>query len=199
MLEPLESKRTWQVPKQRVLSPRGWFELRGTALFAILVMFQAATADEVVDDFTRLLIEHAKRSEEQVLREGRRLDPVELEIALKAGVQHPQRVRILTLDAVPLPENPIVAEEFERMGVLRLIRQAAAAARGYGIILTPRALNRDDALAHELVHVAQFERFGGIGPMFRAHIPDLRAHGYRRSELEDEAYRRAAEIMSGEN
>ena len=151
--------------------------------------------DDNVEVFTREMVAHALTLEARILEEGRPLDADELRLARAAGVAHPERVRILYLDEVPIPESPVAVEELRRMGVLQLMGLAAAAARGYGIIITPRGEGDRTVVAHELVHVAQYERFGGIDPMFRSYIPDLRANGYRRADLEDEAYARSAEIV----
>jgi len=56
---------------------------------------------------------------------------------------------------------------------------------------------RDRALiAHELVHTAQFQRFGGILPFLQTYISQCATVGYSNAPLELEAIAMAARICS---
>ena len=153
----------------------------------------AAPAD---DEFLREMIRYSEALEQRILAEGRPLTDAEKELARRADIQDVDRVRLLVLDSVPLPESRILRQRLAEIGLLRLIRSARGTAKGYGIILTPAGLGQPSSLAHELVHVGQYERLGGIAPLMKRHLPDLTASGYRSSVLEDEAYRLAPEIVN---
>ena len=149
------------------------------------------------DAFVNAMIQYAIALERRALIEGRPLTSTELDVARDAGVQHPERVRILVLPRIPAPESPFLRYKLNEMGHLQLIDVARGTAKGYGIILTKSGIRHVSVIAHELLHVRQYERFGGIAALMRHHVPDLLANGYHHSELESEAYRRAAEITAG--
>ena len=151
-----------------------------------------ASAD---DEFLREMIRYSEALEQRILAEGRPLTDAEKELARRANIQDVDRVRLLVLDSVPLPESEILRRHLEEIGFLELIPRARGTAKGYGIILTPAGLGRPRYLAHELVHVGQYERLGGIAPLMKRHLPELKAGGYRNSVLEEEAYRLAPGIV----
>ena len=62
---------------------------------------------------------------------------------------------------------------------------------GHGIVLKPGAYDRH-LIAHELAHVMQYERFGGIEPFLVAYIPEVVFPPYYpNGPLEQEAERLA--------
>jgi hypothetical protein len=52
-------------------------------------------------------------------------------------------------------------------------------------------------VAHELVHVAQYERFGGIRPFLKAYFRECLVPGYPLGSLEQEAIQTAARLGGG--
>jgi len=99
--------------------------------------------------------------EGRALVEGRALDPREQEIARRVGVQNPQKVRVLTVPRMA----PIADPELARLMPVQL---AWGLTTGYGVTVT-KAPVPDWLLAHELVHVAQFER-AGLPAMLRREL-----------------------------
>jgi len=57
-------------------------------------------------------------------------------------------------------------------------------ALGRGIYLLPRQMA---SLRHELVHVAQYERLGGIRPFMKRYLAECLMEGYLSAPLEVEA------------
>ncbi|WP_131725634.1 hypothetical protein ACTTAF_04695 [Rhodobacter capsulatus] len=105
----------------------------------------------------------ALRAEERArdaraLSEGRGLTPAEQEIARRVGVQQPQKVRLLVLPRIPPMTDPELARLFP-------VERAWGLTTGHGITVT-RVPVPDWLLAHELAHVAQYERLGPE-PMLR--------------------------------
>ena len=166
-----------------------------TALLALAPMHGTPRAEIPQDDFLQRMITYSENIERRVLAEGRPLTAAETELARRAQVQDVDRVRILVLERVPLPRDATLRRYLEEIGFLQLMQRARGTTKGYGIILTPGAVSRPINLAHELIHVAQYERLGGIAAGMAYHLPDLAENGYRRSELEDEAFRLAPEIV----
>ena len=68
------------------------------------------------------------------------------------------------------------------------------------VMITPEEIQRNDAysrhlIAHELVHVLQYERFGGIEPYLKAYVPEIVSPPYYpNGPLEQEA-RRVADAV----
>jgi hypothetical protein len=170
------------------------------SIAAIILLFALThdtshAGDEVDKEFLRHMVDYSETLQRRILAEGRPLTEEERELARRAGIKDIDRVRILLLDAVPLPENEELRQRLAEIGFLQLIGQARGTAKGYGVILTQSGQRRRTDLAHELIHVAQYERLGGIAAAMAYHLPDLIANGYRRSTLEDEAFRLAPAIV----
>ncbi len=170
--------------------------LRASAVLVLITSTAAAAAEPVDDAFLNEMIRYSEALEQKILAEGRPLTVAEKELARRAQVKDVGRVRLLVRDSVPVPESETLRRHLDEIGILKLIRTARGTAKGYGVILTPAGLRRPTDLAHELIHVRQYERLGGIAALMKIHIPDLVASGYRRSELEDEAYRLAPTIVT---
>ncbi len=136
----------------------------------------------------------AAEQERHVLCEGVRLSEIELADAKAIGVRNPERVRLLRVDAVPIPADPMLRAAAASINFL------TAAPRGLALdyAIFVRADHwRDRALiAHELVHTAQFQRLGGILPFLRTYIFQCATVGYQNAPLELEAVATAARVCS---
>lgn len=156
----------------------------------------AAARDISSEAFINAMIQHAKALEKRILFEGRPLTADELALARAANIKHPDRVRILVLPSIPVPQSAYLRAKLDELDLLQLIRLARGTTKGYGIIVTHSGSRRRKVIAHELVHVGQYEQLGGIAALMRHHLPDLISNGYRRSTIESEAYRLATQIAS---
>ena len=67
-------------------------------------------------------------------------------------------------------------------------------ALGHGIYLEAAQGDRPSLVAHELVHVLQYERLGGTWPFLRDYLHQCLAEGYWNAPMEIEARQRAAEL-----
>jgi hypothetical protein len=131
-----------------------------------------------------------RRREAQVLRDGRELGTVQLQLARALGVRHPQRVRIQTEARVPLPLPEWARALAQRCGWLT--PHVAGMTLGYGIVIRePFWCDGSydfELLAHELAHVAQYEQLGGIGGFLRQYVRECVWPGYPHGLLEREAH-----------
>ena len=95
-----------------------------------------------------LYVQHLKELEARCLREGRALLPHEVGWAQECKIQVPDRVRILSLPAIPAPVNDKVRQaeiEFERLTGRPCGAEVAALCVGYGILIRYEyALNPDE-------------------------------------------------------
>lgn len=119
------------------------------------------------------------------MREGVSLSEVQLADANALGVQAPHRVRLLRIDAIPQPTNPILKAAAEAIG------SVTHAPRGltlrYGIFVRTDCWRHRWLLAHELMHTAQYERLGGFVPFLRKYLFECASTGYPEAPLEQEA------------
>ncbi|OWV34188.1 hypothetical protein B5C34_12465 [Pacificimonas flava] len=134
-------------------------------------------------------VEWARTIEAEGQERGTRLTPGQVELGRQIGIEHPERVRLVFVDAVPFPAHD---EEMRRIGEsLGFIGPGVtnnAQAFGYTVwVRNGFALDRP-SLAHELVHVAQIERSESFGAYVRQYMMELIEHGHLDMPLEVEAY-----------
>ncbi|WP_339109331.1 hypothetical protein [Thioclava sp. GXIMD4216] len=123
--------------------------------------------------------------EAHILAAGRPLTPVEMGFARRAGVAHPEKVRVLAWpQAFRPPEDKAFAKVYHPQG-------AFAITFGYGIALRKEA---PWVLAHELVHVGQYERLGGREAFTRAYLTQTLVLKTYAIPLEREAFKRGNQI-----
>ena len=134
-----------------------------------------------------VVVAWARREEARVLRAGTPLSPLEDALAHAAGVREASRVRVLAAQRVPTPLPRVLQRLVERLGLIS--PHIAAMTLGHAIVF--RQDCRDDVrmLAHELTHVAQYERLGGIAGFMRPYLRECVWPGYPRGPLEREAQR----------
>ena len=139
-----------------------------------------------------LVVAWGARRQRVIAEQGEPLTERESALARRAGVHSVNQVRVLTVDVIPMPLPRVVTRLATRAGLLS--PHIAGMTLGHGITL--RADCRHDArlLAHELTHVAQVERLGGLHPFMRAYVRECAWPGYPRGPLEQEA--RAAEHLA---
>ncbi|WP_370030834.1 hypothetical protein [Qipengyuania mesophila] len=149
------------------------------------------TAEEA-DPYARFLqnyVDWANIIEAEGRKRGRPLTGSQIELARAVGIERPEEVRIIFVDAVPFPKEN---EDMRRMGeALGFIGPGVinnAQAFGYTIwVRNGYTLDRP-SLAHELVHVMQIERAGDFGAFVKQYMMQLLRHGHNDMPLEIEAY-----------
>ena len=132
-------------------------------------------------------------TEQEILRRGRPLTPDETRIALAVGVAHPDQVRILVHDDFIEPRDRAFLALARRIGI-DIEAEQSGRASGHGIELRRRFVRSPGLLAHELTHVAQYERLG-TSALVRDYLTQLLMVGYQRAPLEVQA--RANERIAG--
>jgi hypothetical protein len=126
--------------------------------------------------------------EKQAQESGRTLTPIEFNLAQHVRVAHPEKVRILSIRRIPLPAHPRVKLLALQVGLLNADTGGLTA--GYGVIVRRDCANNLRLLAHEFVHVAQYERLGKEG-FLQEYIQQIAAHGYLSAPFEQEAEAKA--------
>jgi hypothetical protein len=144
--------------------------------------------EAIIAQFDRLLplaANWVQRQEKRMLRIGVPLSDQEMTDARAIGVAEPDRVRVLQLDRVPFPTDPMLK------AAAAAIQFLTPATRGlalrYGIFVRSDCWRDRALIAHELVHVMQYERLGGILPFLRQYLSECITIGYPAAPLEQEA------------
>ena len=120
-----------------------------------------------------------------ILRDGEALTPEQSVLARALGVKAVARVRVMVTRAIPMPLPPWPRRVAERLGWIS--PHIAGMTLGHGIALRADCCSDRCLLAHELTHVAQYERLGGIAWFLRQYLRECVWPGYPLGALELEA------------
>ena len=150
--------------------------------------------------FNRLLPQAyawAKAQEDFILARGTRLGRRYTIDAQRAGVQDCERVRILVVDRMPLPENEELAWAARQTQIITIASRGVAL--GHAIIIRADAWGDRELLVHQLVHVAQCERSGGLECWVQRYLFDRqKSEKFSVGALEEEARRIAHDICAAD-
>lgn len=124
------------------------------------------------------------RHERLIRRGGRPLRKKEAALARALGIRRCEDVRIMAVPRIPSPLGGRLAP-LERLFGFQL-SSAAGVALGYGIYLSEERASAA-LMAHELVHVRQYEDLGGPLPFIHQYFYECGVLGYLNAPLEVEA------------
>jgi hypothetical protein len=151
-------------------------------------------------DFDRLAplaYEWAKTQETAILQHGVPLTAGQIADARRAGVNNPARIRVLVVNRIPLPEDKELADAARRAQIITDASRGVAI--GHGIIIRADSWRNRELLVHQLAHVAQCERSGGLEIFVSEYLLDRRgSRDFSLGPLEEEARRLAREICAGD-
>ena len=144
-----------------------------------------------------LAVKWAKAQEEFVLEHGNPLSARHLADAKLAGVEKPARIRVLVVDRISLPDDPQLAEASKRIGIVT--EDTRCMGFGYALIIRVDAWNDRELILHNLVHIAQCERSGGLAQWCQEYLSDRTScPKFTIGSLEEEARRFAREICAAD-
>ncbi|MCW1886585.1 hypothetical protein OKA04_17740 [Luteolibacter flavescens] len=127
----------------------------------------------------------AQAQERRILKEGVPLAAEGLAFAAELQIERPEEVRVLEVNPIPLPFPRPLVRLAGRWGLP--LFEPGGMALGKGIYILE---GNSRVLRHELVHVAQYQQMGGIGPFMRRYLMECLTHGYFDAPLEVEARER---------
>jgi hypothetical protein len=134
-------------------------------------------AHEIVAQYFPIAVKWVTEMEKVILDSGQRLMPENRKDAILIGIQRVDDVRILVSDNIPLPMDRGLRQLALQRGLIT--DRTSGMTFGHGIVLKNGAVNRG-LLAHELVHVMQYERFGGIEAFLKEYVKEVAFDpGYR--------------------
>lgn len=112
----------------------------------------------------------AEARSEEVRQSGRPLDAVGLAVAASFGVHAPERIRVLVVAQLPLPEVPALRDAALQTGLLG--PGTIGLPLGYGIYLVA-GYESPRLLSHECRHVHQYEAAGRIGVFLPVYLKQI--------------------------
>ncbi len=148
---------------------------------------------DLVQELGPLALAWARETEALILNRGSVLSANAMADATRAGVQEPSRIRVLVVDRIPLPEDARLAQASRRAHIITEASRAVTI--GHGIMLRVECWGDRELLLHQLVHVAQCERCGGLEAFVQQYLTDRQAcPEFTIGGLEDEARRVARDL-----
>lgn len=132
----------------------------------------------------------AKQQEAIIVQTGSKLSDEGIAIAQRVGVLHPTQVRACVVAAIPLPEDPVLAQIAVERGIFG--PRTGGVTLGYGIYLVDGKWD-DQLMTHELRHVHQYESLGGVDGFMPVYLSQIARYGYGQAPLERDARAAAGE------
>lgn len=149
----------------------------------------------IVPLITPLAARWVRQQEAEILRDGVPLSPTELVDARKAGVHQPEKIRLAFVDGIPVPHGRILGPLGRFTGLVS--PHTAGITLGFGIYIRHDCRGDRGLIAHECVHVGQYERCGSIENFLRDYLRECLDPGYPWGPMEQEAIHRGAAILEG--
>lgn len=135
--------------------------------------------------------------ERKILRDGVPLTTEELADASLMGVAHPEKIRLMSVERIPVL-NGVFVKWLSRL-VPSISASTVALSLRYGIYVRARYWRDRHLVAHECVHTGQYERHGSIAQFLRAYFTECIGDGYPDAPLEQEAILRSADLDEPES
>lgn len=151
---------------------------------------------EEIPDLMPLALAWASAQETLVQSNGIVLSLAEISDAVKAGVQHPEKIRILACESIPLPEDPRLQSAIKLLALIG--PKTAGLAFGYAMYIRADCRNDRRLLLHEFTHVAQCERVGNTAVFLAQYLTQCIEHGYLFAPFEIQAREQEELILARE-
>jgi hypothetical protein len=130
-------------------------------------------------------ISWVQQCEREILQSGLSLNPYGRAIATRVGVQRPENIRVVLLDAdLPLPADVGLRDAGIKLGLFGPHMDGIT--MGYGIYIR-RSENTTRLLSHELRHVYQYEQAGSITTFIEEYLSQVALVGYSDAPYEKDA------------
>jgi len=127
----------------------------------------------------------AEAQSESALRDGRPLTEPFLSIAQRVGVVNPERIRILDVLRMPMPDDPQLKQAALTTGLLS--PDTAGLTFGHAVLACPGYGQDIRLLSHEFRHVYQYEQAGSIADFLPLYLQQIVTVGYDNAPFELDA------------
>ena len=139
-----------------------------------------------------LAVKWVEREERKILRNGVSLSPAGLMDAARMGVAHPEKIRLMRVDRIPILNGRFM-KSLSRMFPAISANTVGLSLR-YGIYIRSKYWGDRLLIAHECVHTGQYERHGMAG-FLRSYFTECTELGYPDAPMEQEAILRSAALL----
>lgn len=147
---------------------------------------------EQFEQLLPLAAKWAKEQENYIFQNGVFLSKEQRKDAELILVEHPEKIKLLKVNVIPLPKNPSLKAIAEATGLIT--SQTIGLTLRYGIFIRSDYWNQKEIITHELVHVSQYERLGGIFQFLQKYLKECIEMGYPQAPMEQEAINKAKKI-----
>jgi hypothetical protein len=127
----------------------------------------------------------AEQQERIILRDGVPLSTVGLNDAKIIGVKQPEKVRLLKVCAIPMPEHSGLRAAAQMTSLIS--PDTAGLTLRHGIFIRSDCWDERRLIFHELVHTSQYERMGGFTTFLQQYLFECITVGYLAAPMEQEA------------
>jgi hypothetical protein len=152
----------------------------------------SSLSPEQFEELVGFAVAWAEVQERRILESGMALTQAQMADAFTMGVAHPERVRWLPVVAISRPEHPVLRAAAETAQIINPFTRGLTLR--YGIYLRADECSDRFLIAHELVHIGQYERMGGFLPFLRQYLHECLTIGYYASPMEHEAIQKAESL-----
>lgn len=155
-------------------------------------MMNSAITPEQFEILLPLACGWAAAQEKRILATGEALSDTMLNNARLVGVTAPERVRLLFVPEIPIPDDQVLRAAVEETQFLSPLTRGLTLC--YGIFIRSDCRADETMVVHELGHVAQYERLGGFEPFLRRYIFECLTLGYPEAPMEQAVIALTAQI-----
>lgn len=141
-----------------------------------------------------LAVAWAEQQEKHILQNGIRLTPSQLTDARSISVIRTEKVRLLRVNKIPLPNEPSLRTAAQITGLIT--ENTIGLTLRYGVFVREDFWNDRKLVTHELVHVAQYERLGGISEFLQQYLQECISIGYPQAPMEQEAIALSSRVLN---
>jgi hypothetical protein len=141
--------------------------------------FSLMNQESILSQFEMLLplaAGWATEQEQEILRAGVPLSAEEIADARTIGVKEWDRIRLLRIEVIPRPAQPQLRAACDAIDFLSPATRGLTL--GFGIFIRSDCWRDRSLIVHELAHVGQYERLGGILPFLRSYLYESLTVGY---------------------
>ena len=136
----------------------------------------------------------AEEQENIIIHYGVPLSSVQTADAVKIGINHPEKVRLLKVTRIPVPVQRPLCTAADATQLISPL--TAGLTLRYGIFIRADCWGDRQLVCHELVHTSQYERLGGLQQFLERYLHECITIGYPAAPMEQEAVTTTAKLCA---
>ncbi len=127
----------------------------------------------------------AEEQQANILQNGIPLSESQINDAKLIPVTFPEKVRFLKVHRIPWPDHPQLLMIGQKAGFITGF--TGGLTLGHGIFIKSDYWQKRRLIVHELAHVAQYEKLGGIRQFLDPYLQECLSVGHENAPMEKEA------------